>query len=53
MDINTLLSGITQTTYSFEISGLSLNTQSLQKGDIFFALQGEKNVTTLKALSVY
>ena len=42
MDINTLLSGITKTAHSFEVSGLSINTQSLQKGDIFLALQGEK-----------
>ena len=42
MDINTLLSGITKTTHSFEVGGLSINTQSLQKGDIFLALQGEK-----------
>jgi UDP-N-acetylmuramoyl-L-alanyl-D-glutamate--2,6-diaminopimelate ligase len=42
MDIKTLLSDITSTTHSFEVSGLSLNTQSLQKGDIFIALQGEK-----------
>ena len=42
MDIKTLLSDITNTTHSFEVSGLSINTQSLQKGDIFIALQGEK-----------
>ena len=42
MDIKTLLSDITSTTHSFEVSGLSINTQSLQKGDIFIALQGEK-----------
>ena len=42
MDINTLLSDITKTTHSFEVGGLSINTQSLQKGDIFLALQGEK-----------
>ncbi len=42
MDINTLLSGITRTTHSFEVGGLSINTQSLQKGEIFLALQGEK-----------
>ena len=42
MDINTLLSGITKTAHSFEVRGLSINTQSLQSGDIFFALQGEK-----------
>ena len=42
MNIKTLLSGITRITHSFEVSGLSLNTKSLQKGDIFLALQGEK-----------
>jgi len=40
MNIKTLLSGIQKTSYKFEVSGLSLNTQSLEKGDIFVAIQG-------------
>ena len=40
MNVKTLLSGIQKTSYKFEVSGLSLNTQSLQKGDIFVAIQG-------------
>ena len=40
MNVKTLLSGIQKTSYKFEVSGLSLNTQSLEKGDIFVAIQG-------------
>jgi len=40
MNIKTLLSGIQKTSHSFDVKGLSLNTQSLQKGDIFVAVQG-------------
>ena len=40
MNIKTLLSGIQKTSYTFDVKGLSLNTQSLQKGDIFVAIQG-------------
>ena len=43
MNIKHLLSDITTTTHSFEVSGLSLNSQTLKKGDVFVALQGEKN----------
>ncbi len=43
MNIKQLLSNITTTTHSFEVSGLSLNSQTLKKGDVFVALQGEKN----------
>jgi len=43
MNIKHLLSNIRTTTHSFEVLGLSLNSQTLQKGDVFVALQGEKN----------
>jgi len=40
MNIKTLLSGIQKTSHTFDVTGLSLNTQNLQKGDIFIAIQG-------------
>jgi len=40
MNIKTLLSRIQKTSHTFDVTGLSLNTQSLQKGDIFVAVQG-------------
>jgi len=40
MNIKTLLSRIQKTSHAFDVTGLSLNTQSLQKGDIFVAIQG-------------
>ena len=40
MNVKTLLSGIQKTSHTFGVTGLSLNTQSLQKGDIFVAIQG-------------
>ena len=40
MNIKTLLSRIQKTSHTFDVTGLSLNTQSLQKGDIFVAIQG-------------
>jgi len=43
MDIKILLSNIAETTEAFDVSGLSLNTKTLNKGDLFIALQGEKN----------
>ncbi|MDC1317842.1 UDP-N-acetylmuramoyl-L-alanyl-D-glutamate--2,6-diaminopimelate ligase [Candidatus Thioglobus sp.] len=43
MDIKFLLSNIAETTEAFDVSGLSLNTKTLTKGDLFIALQGEKN----------
>ena len=43
MNIKHLLLNIKKTTHSFEVSGLSLNSKTLQKGDVFIALQGEKN----------
>jgi len=43
MNIKTLLSGIQKTSHTFDVAGLSLNTQSLQKGDIFVAIKGTKN----------
>ena len=43
MDIKILLSSITETTETFDISGLSLNSKTLNKGDLFVALKGEKN----------
>ena len=43
MDIKNLLSGITETSEVFEVSGLSLNSKTLAKGDLFIALQGENS----------
>ena len=43
MDIKTLLIGIQDTEISLDISGLSLNTNSLKEGDVFVALQGENS----------
>jgi len=43
MDIKILLSNIAETTEAFDVSGLSLNTKTLTKGDLFIALQGGKN----------
>lgn len=43
MDIQSLLSSIINTSQTFDVSGLSLNSQTLNKGDLFIALQGEKN----------
>jgi len=40
MNIKTLLSRIQKTSHTFDVTGLSLNTQSLQRGDIFVAIQG-------------
>jgi len=40
MNIKTLLSRIQKTPHTFDVTGLSLNTQSLQKGDIFVAIKG-------------
>ena len=40
MDIKLLLSTIQNTPYSFDVTGLSLNSQSVKKGDLFVALQG-------------
>ena len=40
MNIKTLLSGIQKTSHTFDVTGLSLNTQNLQKGDIFVAIKG-------------
>ena len=43
MDIKLTLNNIVKTAETFNVSGLSLNTQTLKKGDVFVALQGEKN----------
>jgi len=43
MDIKHLLSGIAETSEVFDVSGLSLNSKTLTKGDLFIALQGEKS----------
>ena len=43
MDIKTLLSSIHQTAEIFDVSGISLNSNTLSKGDLFIALQGEKS----------
>ena len=40
MNIKTLLSRIQKTSHTFDVTGLSLDTQSLQKDDIFVAVQG-------------
>jgi len=42
MNIKTLLSQIQKTSHTFDVTGLSINTQSLQKGEIFVAIQGTK-----------
>ena len=42
MDIKLLLSNIQNTSHSLDVNGLSLNSQSLKKGDLFVALQGEQ-----------
>ena len=41
MDIKLLLSSVQNTSLSFDVTGLSLNSSTLQKGDLFVALQGE------------
>ena len=43
MDIKLILKNIIKTDLTLEVSGLSLNTKTLNKGDVFVALQGEKN----------
>ena len=60
MNIKTLLSGIQKTSHTFDVTGLSLNTQNLQKGDIFVAYKGHKNMVLslskmqlIKAVSLY
>ena len=42
MDIKTLLANIQNTSLSFDVNGLSLNSQTVQKGDLFVALQGNQ-----------
>jgi UDP-N-acetylmuramoyl-L-alanyl-D-glutamate--2,6-diaminopimelate ligase len=42
MNISNLLTNIIDTSLDLEVSGLCLNSQTLQSGDIFIALQGEK-----------
>ena len=43
MDIKLILKNIIKTDTTLDVSGLSLNTKTLNKGDVFIALQGEKN----------
>ena len=43
MDIKLILKNIVKTDIELDASGLSLNTNTLIKGDVFVALQGEKN----------
>ena len=43
MDIKLILQNIIKTDLTLEVSGLSLNTKTLNKGYVFVALQGEKN----------
>ena len=43
MEIKSLLSNIVNTSETFDVSGLSLNSKTLEKGELFVALQGEKN----------
>jgi len=52
MDIKTLLSSIHQTTETFDVSGISLNSNTLSKGDLFIALQGKKKVMAQITLTV-
>ena len=42
MDIKLILKNILKTDTTLDVSGLSLNTKTLKKGDVFVALQGEK-----------
>ncbi len=42
MNISQLLNNIVNTQFDFDVTGLSLNTQTLQEGDVFVALQGAK-----------
>ena len=42
MDIKTLLSNIQSSSFSIDVNGLSLNSQTVQKGDLFVALQGNQ-----------
>ena len=43
MDIKLILKNIIETDLTLDVSGLSLSTKTLNKGDVFVALQGEKN----------
>ena len=43
MDIKLILKNIIETDLTLDVSGLSLSTKTLKKGDVFVALQGEKN----------
>ena len=43
MDIKLILKNIIKTDTTLDVYGLSLNTKTLKKGDVFVALQGEKN----------
>ena len=43
MDIKLILKNIIKTDTTLDVSGLSLNTKTINKGDVFVALQGEKN----------
>ena len=42
MDIKLLLSRIKNTSLSFDVTGLSLDSNTLKKGDLFVAMQGQK-----------
>ena len=42
MNIKLLLSNIQNTSYSLDVTGLSLNSQSVKKGDLFLAIKGEQ-----------
>ena len=43
MDIKLILNNIFETAEAFDVSGLSLNSKALKKGEVFVALQGERN----------
>jgi UDP-N-acetylmuramoyl-L-alanyl-D-glutamate--2,6-diaminopimelate ligase len=43
MDIKLILKNIIETDLTLDVSGLSLSTKTLNKGDVFVALQGENN----------
>ena len=42
MDIKLLLSSIQNTSLSFDVTGISLNSKTLQKGDLFVAMKGQQ-----------
>ncbi|MCK5727845.1 MAG: UDP-N-acetylmuramoyl-L-alanyl-D-glutamate--2,6-diaminopimelate ligase [Methylococcales bacterium] len=43
MKLNELIAGFSETSLTIEVSGLSLNSADIKRGDVFVALSGEKN----------